>query len=284
MVLAAITTLCSTSSPLFNTSLCLSLLARASKSGAKLVCLPEASDFIAPAKDVYGLSDPLDESRFVSALREAARTEGVWVSVGVHERASIEREKGTEGERKCYNTQLLIEPTRGEIVAAYRKVSLRSGIPSPSEPLVTCRGVVPLAPRERRLHQPSSSEPRSPSQQLTPTPHPQLHLFDLPHPSSGPPLLESNTTHPGDSLLPPSSTPLGSVGLLTCYDLRFPEVSLSLRRRGAQILTYPSAFTVRTGAAHWEVLLRARAIETQCYVCELLTFRGFGYREVVMGH
>lgn len=54
--------------------------------------------------------------------------------------------------------------------------------------------------------------------------------------------------------------------LLTCYDVRFPEPSLILRRRGAQILTYPSAFTVRTGLAHWTPLLQARAIETQSYV------------------
>ncbi|KAG7280389.1 hypothetical protein CRUP_035831 [Coryphaenoides rupestris] len=56
------------------------------------------------------------------------------------------------------------------------------------------------------------------------------------------------------------------VGLGICYDLRFPELSLALQRQGADILTYPSAFTVATGAAHWEVLLRARAVETQCYV------------------
>lgn len=51
-----------------------------------------------------------------------------------------------------------------------------------------------------------------------------------------------------------------------CYDLRFPEVSTILRRQGADILTYPSAFAMSTGRSHWEVLLRARAIETQCYV------------------
>lgn len=56
------------------------------------------------------------------------------------------------------------------------------------------------------------------------------------------------------------------VKLLTCYDLRFPEPSLSLRRRGAEIITYPSAFTIRTGLAHWQPLLQARAIETQSYV------------------
>lgn len=48
--------------------------------------------------------------------------------------------------------------------------------------------------------------------------------------------------------------------------MRFPELSLTLRNMGAEILTYPSAFTYQTGAAHWDVILRARAIETQCYV------------------
>jgi len=56
------------------------------------------------------------------------------------------------------------------------------------------------------------------------------------------------------------------VGMLTCYDLRFPQVPQILREKGAHVITYPSAFTVDTGRAHWEPLLRARAIETQCYV------------------
>lgn len=79
-------------------------------------------------------------------------------------------------------------------------------------------------------------------------------------------ILESNTTVPGQDLVPPHPTSVGHVGLLTCYDLRFPEPSLRLRRQGADIITYPSAFTTRTGNAHWQVLLRARAIETQTYV------------------
>ncbi|EST04572.1 Carbon-nitrogen hydrolase [Kalmanozyma brasiliensis GHG001] len=93
----------------------------------------------------------------------------------------------------------------------------------------------------------------------------KLHLFDVDI-KGGLKILESDSTIPGSELLPPRSTPVGSLGLLTCYDLRFPEPSLRLRRQGAQLLTYPSAFTVRTGAAHWETLLRARAIETQSYV------------------
>ncbi|XP_070710899.1 deaminated glutathione amidase [Pempheris klunzingeri] len=92
------------------------------------------------------------------------------------------------------------------------------------------------------------------------------HLFDVELPEKGVSLKESAFTIPGPSLVSPVQTPIGKVGLGICYDLRFPELSLALQRHGAEILTYPSAFTVATGAAHWEVLLRARAIETQCFV------------------
>lgn len=94
----------------------------------------------------------------------------------------------------------------------------------------------------------------------------KAHLFDVELPEKGVSLKESAFTIPGPSLIAPIETPIGKVGLGICYDLRFPELSLALQRHGAEILTYPSAFTVATGAAHWEVLLRARAIETQCFV------------------
>ena len=61
-------------------------------------------------------------------------------------------------------------------------------------------------------------------------------------------------------------TPFGVVGLSICYDLRFPELYRTLAARGAEILCVPSAFTLMTGKDHWEVLLRARAIENQAYV------------------
>ena len=56
------------------------------------------------------------------------------------------------------------------------------------------------------------------------------------------------------------------MGLTVCYDLRFPELYSELRAAGAELITAPSAFTAVTGAAHWDVLIRARAIETQCYL------------------
>uniref|UniRef100_A0A8C9WNJ8 Deaminated glutathione amidase n=1 Tax=Scleropages formosus TaxID=113540 RepID=A0A8C9WNJ8_SCLFO len=94
----------------------------------------------------------------------------------------------------------------------------------------------------------------------------KCHLFDVELPEKKVSLKESAFTIPGQSLSPPVQTPIGKVGLGICYDLRFPELSVALLRQGAEILTYPSAFTVATGTAHWEVLLRARAVETQCFV------------------
>eukprot|EP00123_Amoebidium_parasiticum_P001854 comp13053_c0_seq1/m.8331 comp13053_c0_seq1/g.8331 ORF comp13053_c0_seq1/g.8331 comp13053_c0_seq1/m.8331 type:complete len:285 (-) comp13053_c0_seq1:35-889(-) len=93
----------------------------------------------------------------------------------------------------------------------------------------------------------------------------KLHLYDVDVPG-GVTLKESDTITPGSSITPPVETPVGKVGLSICYDLRFPELALSLAKSGADILTYPSAFSVPTGADHWEVLLRARAIECQAYV------------------
>ncbi|WP_313518621.1 nitrilase-related carbon-nitrogen hydrolase, partial [Pseudomonas sp.] len=63
-----------------------------------------------------------------------------------------------------------------------------------------------------------------------------------------------------------ADTPVGRLGLSVCYDLRFAELYTRLREAGAELISAPSAFTAVTGAAHWEVLVRARAIETQCYL------------------
>ena len=94
----------------------------------------------------------------------------------------------------------------------------------------------------------------------------KIHLFDVDVPG-GPVLLESRFTSPGTALSPACNSPCGKLGLSVCYDLRFPAVYQRLAFDfGAEVLLVPSAFTVATGRAHWEVLLRARAIETQCYV------------------
>ena len=79
-------------------------------------------------------------------------------------------------------------------------------------------------------------------------------------------LYESKHILPGDTIYPPTPSPLGYLGLSICYDLRFPEVYRNLFMKGSQVLLVPSCFLNKTGGAHWETLLRARAIENQCYV------------------
>jgi len=77
---------------------------------------------------------------------------------------------------------------------------------------------------------------------------------------------------------------IGNIGQTICYDLRFPELYLKYGRMGAQVLTVPSAFTDTTGAAHWNSLLRARAIETQCYVLAPAQTGTHGTKRTTYGH
>lgn len=93
----------------------------------------------------------------------------------------------------------------------------------------------------------------------------KVHLFDV-RIEPSPIIEESKSVEAGSSLVAPFDTGVGKVGMLICYDIRFPEASLALRRQNAQIITYPSAFSVPTGQAHWKPLLQARAIETQSFV------------------
>jgi predicted amidohydrolase len=92
----------------------------------------------------------------------------------------------------------------------------------------------------------------------------KIHLFDVEMPGQVE-VRESATRAPGTDVVV-AATPLGTLGLSVCYDLRFPELYRRLVQHGAELLLVPSAFTFPTGAAHWEVLLRARAIENQCWV------------------
>lgn len=92
----------------------------------------------------------------------------------------------------------------------------------------------------------------------------KIHLFDVDL-SPQVRFTESTTVKPGEETVV-VSTELGKLGLTICYDLRFPGLYQRLRGAGAEILTVPSAFTQTTGKDHWQPLLRARAIENQCYV------------------
>jgi predicted amidohydrolase len=92
----------------------------------------------------------------------------------------------------------------------------------------------------------------------------KLHMFDVDLPG-GESYRESDTFRPGDSAVV-ADLPWARLGLSICYDVRFPYLYRDLARAGADVIAVPSAFTRQTGEAHWHVLLRARAIETGCFI------------------
>jgi len=92
----------------------------------------------------------------------------------------------------------------------------------------------------------------------------KIHLFDVDLPGRVT-VRESASKLPGSAVVF-EKTPIGAIGLSICYDIRFPELYRELSANGAQIVAVPSAFTFPTGEAHWEVLMRARAIENQVYI------------------
>lgn len=137
----------------------------------------------------------------------------------------------------------------------------------------------------------------------------KLHLFDVHIPEKNLELTESKYTNRGEEIVPPVNTPAGPLALFSvsfylgylevtngffiwniflswikCYDLRFPELSVLQRENGASILSYPSAFTYTTGKAHWEILLRARAIENQCFVVAAAQYGRHNEKRISYGH
>lgn len=111
----------------------------------------------------------------------------------------------------------------------------------------------------------------------------KIHLFDVSIPGKVN-LRESATTAPGRKLVVCDS-PIGRLGLSTCYDVRFPEMYVDLvQRGGAEVLLVPSAFTVPTGKAHWHTLLKARAIEHSAYVLAAAQYGRHNEKRESFGH
>jgi predicted amidohydrolase len=110
----------------------------------------------------------------------------------------------------------------------------------------------------------------------------KVHLFDIDLPGMEH-LKESRAVLPGQEAVV-ADAPFGRLGLSICYDVRFPELYRRLTREGARVLAVPSAFTERTGKAHWEVLLRARAIENLAYVVAAAQTGAHGGGRVSHGH
>ncbi|OAA67161.1 carbon-nitrogen family protein [Niveomyces insectorum RCEF 264] len=241
MAIAAIGQICSTASIAHNLEQCVSLVRQAAAAGAKVLFLPEASDYLASSSEAaLALAQPVHQSPFVRGLQAAAQQHRIAVHVGIHVPVAV-RAAGAGS-----------NPVLPTVVVAGRDVATGS-----DDNDATRGATTKLLNRTIWIDEAGRLDDAAA--------YDKLHLFDYPAAN----LRESAQTQAGTALRPPRATPVGRVGSLTCFDLRFPEPSLALAQYAvppAQILTYPSAFTVPTGRAHWEVLLRARAVESQCYV------------------
>lgn len=111
----------------------------------------------------------------------------------------------------------------------------------------------------------------------------KIHLFDVQVGDSVGGYQESKFFEPGTDVVV-ANTPFGNIGLMVCYDLRFPELALSLRAKGARILTAPAAFTFTTGQMHWQLLLQARAMDSQCQVLGAAQQGWHGEKRQTWGH
>ncbi|KAJ0125038.1 nitrilase and fragile histidine triad fusion protein hit [Diaporthe amygdali] len=235
MAIAAVGQICSTSNIADNLEQCLKLVKEAAQAGAKAIFFPEASDYIASSpQESLSLARPETESPFVLGLQAAAKEHNIHINAGIH-------------------VPVPVKPS----------ASSPSGATTATEPAPGAQGAATATTKllNRTIWVlPTGQVDASRS-------YDKLHLFDYGS------LRESAHTQAGAALAAPFETPVGRVGSLICFDLRFPEAAAALAHprassgwRPAQVLTYPSAFTVPTGGAHWEPLLRARAIEAQCWV------------------
>ena len=124
-------------------------------------------------------------------------------------------------------------------------------------------GTIPLLPADQNQGKPYASSLLFNEIGECVARYDKLHLFDAAVADQQGRYKESERYAAGQACTV-VDTPVGRLGMTICYDLRFPELYSALREAGAELISVPSAFTALTGAAHWQVLLRARAIETQC--------------------
>jgi deaminated glutathione amidase len=111
----------------------------------------------------------------------------------------------------------------------------------------------------------------------------KIHLFDVQVGDAVGGYQESKFFEPGTDVVI-TKTPFGNIGLMVCYDLRFPELALTLRSQGAHMLTAPAAFTYTTGKMHWQLLLQSRALDSQCQVLGAAQQGWHGEKRQTWGH
>lgn len=209
---------------------------------SQVLFLPEASDYIATsAAESLSLAKTVASSPFVTGLQSAAAKHSLAVHVGIHVPVAV-KSSSSPG---------------SSILASIPQSHKSSAAPDTAKEGLGHK----LYNRSIWINEDGSINEKAN--------YDKLHLFDYAT------LRESNSVAAGTSFTPPFQSAVGRIGSLICFDLRFPEAALHLAKPApssdfaatpAQVLLYPSAFTVPTGRAHWEILLRSRAIETQSWV------------------
>ncbi|KAJ9520362.1 hypothetical protein QJQ45_030306 [Haematococcus lacustris] len=257
-----------------NLATCTRLAQEAVAAGAAILFLPECFSFIGSSQaESLAAAQPLDGPLMAQYLA-LARSTGLWLSLGGFQEAPGAPGQPPSTATACTADIRAAQPEAeggkrgaaggGQLAAG--GVNDAGGAPATAareEPAATARGEGEeqgLGPRIFNTHCLVNPEG------CLLAAYRKIHLFDVDVPN-GPVLMESRTTAPGDKLVVCPGPGGLQLGLTTCYDLRFPELYQRLTwELGAQLIAVPSAFTRITGAAHWEVLLRARAIECQAYV------------------
>ncbi|KAI1634678.1 carbon-nitrogen hydrolase [Biscogniauxia mediterranea] len=272
MAKAAIGQICSSNSMAHNLEQCVKLVGRAASAGAKVLFLPEASDYIATsAAESLSLARPMSTSPFVTGLQSAAARHSIAVHVGIHVPVPVPVSPSPTSSSNPVVPTLPITTTTAPPTSSSPSPSTSTPIaPNPTTTTKLYNRTIYITPQGSLLESGT---------------YDKLHLFDYGA------LRESSSVQAGSRFAPPFESPVGRLGSLICFDLRFPEAAVHLTSpspsdpnspnpspsspnpsppnpppKPAQVLLYPSAFTVPTGLAHWEVLLRARAVETQSWV------------------
>ncbi len=203
---AALVQLNASDDPAANLPVTRNLIDQAARQGAEFVVTPEVTNCVSNSRSHQAnVLQHEDDDITLAGLRDAARTHGIWLSIG-----SLGIKTG-DPDGRFANRSFLIDP-KGDAVARYDKI----------------------------------------------------HMFDVAVTATET-FQESAGYRPGNRAVV-ADTSFGRVGLSICYDIRFAYLHRALAQAGAEILLIPAAFSPVTGAAHWEPLLRARAIETGCYV------------------
>ena len=262
---------------------CYRLVKEATSRGAQLVGLPENFAFLGDEREKHRLAGPISRAVYES-LPDWSRAFGIYLMAGGF---PVRAESG-----KVYNTAMMLDPD-GQTIALYNKIHLFDVAISEDESYRESELVEAGKPEVTICDiRQDSSHPGD-----RPQPGDRSHFFDNPQPGDKSQTGAGSHTNPATDNPPwqikatHGNQPVTGhgkegfrVGLSICYDIRFPELYRALAAEGCDIICVPAAFTRPTGEAHWETLLRARAIENSAYVLAPAQTGTHGEKRKTYGH